>query len=166
MKDFLQRFATKQADGTYAFSTVREGLIVALLSIGTSVSPITLAPMSFIMYCLHIGTLIGALLGAYIADWLGRRKAITVESGVFIIGVLIQVTCKSPCLTELNRFLNRGFIGSIQRLVSGRNWPISVRTRSRRVISCCSDRKCLSSRCKWPAYLRLRLYMYRSIKLR
>lgn len=41
---------------------------------------------------LHIGTLFGALFGAYFADWLGRRRAITVECVVFVVGVLIQIT--------------------------------------------------------------------------
>ncbi|KAI0321540.1 general substrate transporter [Amylostereum chailletii] len=74
MKDFLQRFAQcgDRADvSTCSFSTVREGLIVALLS---------------------IGTLIGALIGAPTADFLGRRRAMQVECGVFIIGVIVQIT--------------------------------------------------------------------------
>ncbi|KIP04406.1 hypothetical protein PHLGIDRAFT_93500 [Phlebiopsis gigantea 11061_1 CR5-6] len=74
MSDFVQRFAEcrDRADvSTCHFSIGREGLIVALLS---------------------IGTLIGALLGARIADTLGRRKAMTSECIVFIVGVLIQIT--------------------------------------------------------------------------
>ena len=35
MKDFLQRFGERQADGTYAFSNVRSGLIVGLVSYRT-----------------------------------------------------------------------------------------------------------------------------------
>ena len=35
MKDFLQRFGQKQADGSYAFSNVRSGLIVGLVSYTT-----------------------------------------------------------------------------------------------------------------------------------
>lgn len=49
---------------------VRAGLIVSLLS---------------------IGTLVGALAGAPIADALGRRWAMIVECGVFIVGVIIQL---------------------------------------------------------------------------
>ncbi|KAM5541537.1 hypothetical protein V8D89_004727 [Ganoderma adspersum] len=74
MEDFLLRFATcsnSQVASTCTFTVVREGLIVALLS---------------------IGTLVGALLGAPTADWLGRRYAMSVECGVFMIGVLIQIT--------------------------------------------------------------------------
>ncbi|THH12759.1 hypothetical protein EW146_g7392 [Bondarzewia mesenterica] len=73
MDDFLVRFAQCGTPGdvsTCAFSTVREGLIVALLS---------------------IGTLIGALIGAPTADFLGRRRAMQVECLVFIIGVIIQI---------------------------------------------------------------------------
>lgn len=32
MDDFLQRFGQEQADGSYAFSNVRSGLIVGLVS--------------------------------------------------------------------------------------------------------------------------------------
>ncbi|KAF8313818.1 general substrate transporter [Clavulina sp. PMI_390] len=73
MKDFLIRFAQNSPSAAtgHAFTNVREGLVVALLS---------------------IGTLIGALCGAYIADSMGRRRAITVECGVFVIGVIIQLT--------------------------------------------------------------------------
>ncbi|KAK7696521.1 hypothetical protein QCA50_001179 [Cerrena zonata] len=73
MPDFLLRFATCGTPGdasTCSFSRTREGLIVALLS---------------------IGTLFGALLGARIADTLGRRKAMTVECIVFIVGVVVQI---------------------------------------------------------------------------
>lgn len=35
MDDFLNRFGTMQPDGKLGFSNVREGLIVAMLSIGT-----------------------------------------------------------------------------------------------------------------------------------
>ncbi|KAH9884210.1 general substrate transporter [Cubamyces lactineus] len=74
MPDFLLRFATCQTPGdagSCSFSTVREGLIVSLLS---------------------IGTLVGALIGAPTADLLGRRYAMTVECVVFMVGVIIQIT--------------------------------------------------------------------------
>ncbi|EIN04111.1 general substrate transporter [Punctularia strigosozonata HHB-11173 SS5] len=74
MDDFLQRFATcsdRAVASTCSFSVVREGLIVALLS---------------------IGTLVGALLGAPTADILGRRRAMQWECIVFIIGVIVQIT--------------------------------------------------------------------------
>ncbi|KAH9938799.1 general substrate transporter [Epithele typhae] len=74
MDDFVLRFAQcgdPTNISTCQFSVVREGLIVALLS---------------------IGTLVGALLGAPTADRLGRRYAMTVECGVFMIGVIIQIT--------------------------------------------------------------------------
>ncbi|GLB42869.1 putative major facilitator superfamily, sugar transporter (TC 2.A.1.1) family protein [Lyophyllum shimeji] len=74
MADFRRRFATcsNPADvDTCQFSVVRAGLIVSLLS---------------------IGTLVGALLGAPTADYLGRRYAMVAECGLFIVGVIIQIT--------------------------------------------------------------------------
>ncbi|KZP22723.1 general substrate transporter [Athelia psychrophila] len=74
LPDFLQRFATctNPADAsTCTFTVVREGLIVSLLS---------------------IGTLVGALAGAPTADAFGRRRAMSAECAVFIIGVVIQLS--------------------------------------------------------------------------
>ncbi|KAF8905375.1 general substrate transporter [Mucidula mucida] len=73
MDDFLTRFGQCTVEGdasTCHFSNVRSGLIVAMLS---------------------IGTLIGALCGAPTADFLGRRYAMVVECGIFIIGVVVQM---------------------------------------------------------------------------
>ncbi|KIY64429.1 general substrate transporter [Cylindrobasidium torrendii FP15055 ss-10] len=79
MEDFKRRFAecdpAPSLDlidvSTCEFSTVRSGCIVALLS---------------------IGTLIGCLCGAPIADTLGRRYAMVVECIVFFVGDIIQIT--------------------------------------------------------------------------
>jgi hypothetical protein len=69
MPDFLNRFAQTNSQGEKEFSVVREGLVVGLLS---------------------IGTLIGAIVGRYFSDYLGRRKAIAIFCGMFSVGVLIQ----------------------------------------------------------------------------
>ncbi|GAA5942650.1 hypothetical protein JCM3775_003667 [Rhodotorula graminis] len=72
MDDFKLRFAQCTEAGNPAsceFSTVRSGLIVAMLS---------------------IGTLFGSLIGATLADRLGRKKAIVVDNMVLCIGIVIQ----------------------------------------------------------------------------
>ncbi|KAM0747646.1 hypothetical protein T439DRAFT_93472 [Meredithblackwellia eburnea MCA 4105] len=77
MPDFLLRFATCTEPGnsdSCTFSNVRTGLIVAMLSIGTA---------------------IGALGGAPIADMLGRRKGIATYCAVVIVGTIIQVASVS-----------------------------------------------------------------------
>ncbi|KAK0545827.1 hypothetical protein OC846_005269 [Tilletia horrida] len=73
MTDFKARFATEvDVDGiTPLFNSWLEGLIVSSLS---------------------IGTLIGVLVGAPLADKFGRRKAMSIECLIFTAGVLIQVT--------------------------------------------------------------------------
>ncbi|CAG8943306.1 unnamed protein product [Penicillium salamii] len=71
MKDFLERYGELGADGEYHFSNVRSGLIVGLLS---------------------IGTLIGALIAAPIADRLGRKWSISAWSMMVCIGVTIQIS--------------------------------------------------------------------------
>jgi sugar porter (SP) family MFS transporter len=71
MPDFLQRFGQQRSDGTYYFSNVRSGLIVAMLS---------------------IGTLIGALIGAPIADRVGRRLSITFWCVILAVGFIVQIS--------------------------------------------------------------------------
>jgi SP family sugar:H+ symporter-like MFS transporter len=76
MDSFKQQFATESVvnpDGTVSpvFNEWLIGLIVSLLSVGTA---------------------IGCLAGAPLADKLGRRKAMFIETIVFDIGVIIQVT--------------------------------------------------------------------------
>ncbi|KAF9895132.1 hypothetical protein FE257_000034 [Aspergillus nanangensis] len=74
MPDYLQRYGELQADGSYALSKVRSGLIVSLLS---------------------IGTLIGALAGAPIADKLGRKWSISLWCAILIVGLVVQITSPS-----------------------------------------------------------------------
>jgi len=69
--DFINRFGQTQPDGSKAFDATIQSLIVSLMS---------------------IGTLIGALAGAYTADWFGRRRSLSIGVAVFVIGNIIQIT--------------------------------------------------------------------------
>ncbi|KAL9039654.1 MAG: hypothetical protein Q9180_002397 [Flavoplaca navasiana] len=69
-QDFVNRFG-QGPPGNKAFDDIILSLVVSLMS---------------------IGTLIGALSGAYTADWWGRRKSLTFGVGMFIIGNIIQIT--------------------------------------------------------------------------
>lgn len=74
MDDFKMRFATESNNGKPEFNKWLIGLIVSMLSIGTA---------------------IGSLMGAVLADRLGRRYAMVVEVIIFNIGVIIQVTSET-----------------------------------------------------------------------
>ncbi|KAF5229982.1 hypothetical protein FANTH_14029 [Fusarium anthophilum] len=72
-KDFIMRFATgydPQKDEK-VFEPIIQSTMVSLMS---------------------IGSLIGALSGAYTSDWWGRRKSMTFGVALFIIGNVIQIT--------------------------------------------------------------------------
>lgn len=69
--DFINRFGQEQPNGERAFDVTIQSLIVSLMS---------------------IGTLFGALAGAYTADWFGRRRSLSIGVAVFIIGNIIQIT--------------------------------------------------------------------------
>ncbi|KAK1998787.1 general substrate transporter [Colletotrichum falcatum] len=71
--DFKKRFATGDLgpDGIPTWVPTTQSLMVSLMS---------------------IGTLIGALSGAYTADWWGRRRSLSFGVGVFIVGNVIQIT--------------------------------------------------------------------------
>ncbi|KAJ5091494.1 hypothetical protein NUU61_006364, partial [Penicillium alfredii] len=71
MKNFLQRYGQPGPDGSFHFSNVRSGLIVALLS---------------------IGTLIGALIAAPIADRVGRKWSISGWCVIVCAGVTVQIS--------------------------------------------------------------------------
>lgn len=97
MPDFLRRFGQHHADGTSSFSTVRSGLIVGLLS---------------------IGTLIGALIAAPVADKLGRRPSITIWCGVVAAGFVIQVASQTAWEQVMVGRLVAGFgVGALSLLV-------------------------------------------------
>ncbi|RDI83491.1 hypothetical protein Vi05172_g6733 [Venturia inaequalis] len=74
MPNFLNTFADTTKNGQPAFSNSRSGTIVGLLS---------------------IGTLIGALIAAPVADKFGRRYSIVFWNLVFCVGLIVQITTGS-----------------------------------------------------------------------
>ena len=97
MKDFLRRFGQRRRNGTFYFSNVRSGLIVALLS---------------------IGTLFGALIAAPIADFIGRKNSIIVWCGIFSIGIIVQIAATDKWYEiMMGRFVAGLGVGALSLLV-------------------------------------------------
>ncbi|KAJ6151694.1 hypothetical protein N7470_006822 [Penicillium chermesinum] len=70
MSNYLERYG-QYIDGQWKLTDNRAGLIVGMLS---------------------IGTLVGALVAAPLADFLGRKWSITVWNMVLIVGLIVQIT--------------------------------------------------------------------------
>ena len=97
MNSFLECFGQRKADGAPYFSTVRSGLIVALLS---------------------IGTLIGALVAAPVADRIGRRLSVSVWSAVVAVGFVIQIASSTAWYqVMIGRFIAGLGVGALSLLV-------------------------------------------------
>lgn len=97
MPDFLRRFGQRHDDGRPYFSNVRSGLIVALLS---------------------IGTLLGALVAAPIADKIGRKISIMFWCGIVCVGVVVQIAATDKWYQiMLGRFVAGWGVGGLSLLV-------------------------------------------------
>ncbi|KAI1356161.1 hexose transporter [Xylaria sp. FL0043] len=101
MPDFQKRFGEylpdDQGNYSYKFTSVRSGLIVSLLS---------------------IGTLVGALIAAPIADKIGRRLSVTFWSAVVSIGFVIQIASITAYEQIIVGRLVSGFgVGALSLLV-------------------------------------------------
>jgi len=97
MEDFLLRFGQVHADGTLYFSNVRSGLIVGMLS---------------------IGTLLGALIAAPIADRIGRKHSIAAWVVIFVVGLIIQISSETKWLQMMFGRWVAGFgVGALSLLV-------------------------------------------------
>ncbi|KAG5927109.1 hypothetical protein E4U42_002588 [Claviceps africana] len=92
-RDFTSRFAQTNANGDKEWEPIIKSLLVSLMS---------------------IGCLIGALTGAYTADWWGRRKSMIFGVGVYVAGYLIQVTAMNSWVhIMMGRFVAGVGVGNL-----------------------------------------------------
>lgn len=85
---FLFGYDTGQISGMLIFYDFR-----VRFGQGTPENPYLQTEISSIVVSLmSIGSLIGALSGAYTSDWWGRRRSLSFGVAVFIIGNIIQIT--------------------------------------------------------------------------
>ena len=88
MDNFAQRFGQPSADGTYAFSAIRQGTITANLC---------------------AGALVGALIAGKLADTLGRRLTISSSAFFCMIGTVLEIAST----THWAQFAVGRFVGGI-----------------------------------------------------
>jgi len=97
MPDFVNRFGSGDANGDFSFTTTRSGLIVGLLS---------------------IGTLLGALIAAPVADKIGRRFSISFWCLICAVGFIIQISSSTSWVQIMIGRLVAGFgVGALSLLV-------------------------------------------------
>jgi sugar porter (SP) family MFS transporter len=97
MPDFLRRFGMRHSNGELYFSNVRSGLIVSMLS---------------------IGTLIGALIAAPIADGIGRKHSVIVWCAIFCVGMIVQISATDKWYQVMMGRMVAGFgVGALSLLV-------------------------------------------------
>ncbi|GAB0134126.1 hypothetical protein EsDP_00002510 [Epichloe bromicola] len=98
MKDFMARFGmTHPENGERYFSAVRSGLIVSLLS---------------------IGTLLGALTAAPVADRIGRRPSVSIWCLVTSVGFVVQIAAVTAWYqVMIGRFIAGLGVGALSLLV-------------------------------------------------
>ncbi|GAP88706.1 putative glucose transporter rco-3 [Rosellinia necatrix] len=75
------------------------------------------AEISITVAILSAGTFAGALLSAPFGDWIGRRLSIIASIGVFILGVIFQVTADALPLLLAGRFFAGVGVGAVSVLV-------------------------------------------------
>lgn len=93
MEDYAHRFGELQPDGTYFFSAPRQGTIVALLP---------------------AGALFGALAAGKLADWQGRRTAISASAFFSCIGTVIEISADTSWVQfAIGRLINGLGIGAL-----------------------------------------------------
>ncbi|KAH8159637.1 hypothetical protein CIB48_g8614 [Xylaria polymorpha] len=73
--------------------------------------------ISITVAILSAGTFAGALISAPFGDWIGRRLSIIAAIGVFIIGVIFQVTAPALPLLLAGRFFAGVGVGAVSVLV-------------------------------------------------
>jgi len=86
-EDFLRRFGEPDPNAAtgYSIAATRSSILVSLMS---------------------IGSLLGALFGAYTSDWWGRRRNLAFGVIIFVLGNIVQITAMQSWIhMMMGRFL-------------------------------------------------------------
>ncbi|KAF4551123.1 Hexose transporter HXT13-like protein [Elsinoe fawcettii] len=97
MKNFAEQFGEQRADGTYYFSAIRQGTMVANLC---------------------AGALVGSMLGGKLADTLGRRMTISSSALFCMLGKILEIASTAHWAQfAVGRFVSGIGIGSLSVVV-------------------------------------------------
>lgn len=110
MTDFLERFGTENADGSYSLSTIRTGLMVSIFNIGCAV---------------------GGIFFSKVADVYGRRIGIMFSMVIYVIGIIVQISSQQAWyqyfIGRLITGLAVGTVAVLSPLFIGESAPKAIR---------------------------------------
>jgi len=134
-EDFLRRFGEPDpsAPTGYSIAATRSSILVSLMS---------------------IGSLFGALLGAYTSDWWGRRRNLSFGVIIFVLGNIVQITAMESWIhMMMGRFFAGIGVGILSVGEFGEGFHIAMGSTNLIQVFPCSSPSAVPARSEVPSSL-------------